>query len=196
MATRKPPASLPEEERRIFRDAVRDVRPLPAPPEPPRPPPPPPVTQTRGRARPRAAAEVPRAPAPPEPAARRPATRGQGPGPAAGKEGAFARAGLQRRVLERLRRGRYPVAAEIDLHGCRAREALADLARFLDTVPRSAGAVCVRVIHGKGRRSPEGPVLRPLVAAWLSGRDDVLAFTSAPEHEGGSGALYVLLRRA
>jgi DNA-nicking Smr family endonuclease len=85
--------------------------------------------------------------------------------------------------------------AEIDLHGLRAREATVVLAAFLNRVPRDERAVCVRVIHGKGQRSPQGAVLRPLVAGWLSRRDDVLAFATAPEHEGGSGALYVLLRR-
>lgn len=184
MSRSKSPPPLPEEERRIFREAVNDVRPLPAPPEPPRPSPPPPSARMRERERRRVLDESLHG------------TRDRWPDPSAGEETSFAQPGIQRRVLEKLRRGRYVIAAEIDLHGMRAREATVALAAFLDTVPRDKGAVCVRVIHGKGRRSPQGPVLRPLVAEWLSRRYDVLAFATAPEGEGGSGALYVLLRRS
>ncbi len=55
---------------------------------------------------------------------------------------------------------------------------------------------CVRVIHGKGLRSgARGPVLKLSVNRWLRQWDDVLAFVSAPARDGGTGALYVLLRR-
>ena len=54
---------------------------------------------------------------------------------------------------------------------------------------------CVRIIHGKGSRSEEGqPVLKHKVNYWLRCRDEVLAFTSATGRDGGTGALYVLLR--
>jgi DNA-nicking Smr family endonuclease len=54
---------------------------------------------------------------------------------------------------------------------------------------------CVRVIHGKGRRSgPRGPVLKNVVNQWLQRNGDVLAFGSARSIDGGSGAVYVLLR--
>ena len=55
---------------------------------------------------------------------------------------------------------------------------------------------CVRVVHGKGLRSgPRGPVLKASVNRWLRQWDDVLAFVSAPARDGGTGAVYVLLRR-
>jgi DNA-nicking Smr family endonuclease len=54
---------------------------------------------------------------------------------------------------------------------------------------------CVRVVHGKGRRSgPRGPVLKNVVNHWLQRADDVLAFGSARAVDGGSGAIYVLLK--
>jgi DNA-nicking Smr family endonuclease len=54
---------------------------------------------------------------------------------------------------------------------------------------------CARVIHGKGSRSTEGPpVLKRKVNYWLRLREQVLAFTSATRRDGGSGAVYVLLR--
>ena len=55
---------------------------------------------------------------------------------------------------------------------------------------------CVRIVHGKGLRSgPRGPVLKASVNRWLRQWDDVLAFVTAPVRDGGTGAIYVLLRR-
>lgn len=107
----------------------------------------------------------------------------------------YTRPGIQNAVLRKLRRGHYKIGAEIDLHGMSASMALDSLARFLQQAQYSASR-CVRVIHGKGRRSNNsGPVLKPLVCKWLSKRDEVLAFSSARPMDGGTGALYVLLRR-
>ena len=61
---------------------------------------------------------------------------------------------------------------------------------------RLSGARCVRIIHGKGRGSAQGlPVLKNKVNYWLQQRDDVLAFCSARPVDGGTGAVYVLLKR-
>lgn len=107
-----------------------------------------------------------------------------------------ARPGIQKRVLRRLRRGQYTMQAEIDLHGMTRNEAAAALREFLAEC-RRRGLSGVRIIHGKGRRSAnEGPILKPAVAGWLRRRDEVLAFCSARPVDGGSGALYVLLRSA
>lgn len=103
------------------------------------------------------------------------------------------RPGLQRRVWRRLRRGQYAVEAELDLHGMTRAQAAVALEQFLrDCRQRRMG--CVRIVHGKGRRSDQlGPVLKPAVAGWLRRRAKVLAFCSARPVDGGSGALYVLL---
>jgi DNA-nicking Smr family endonuclease len=54
---------------------------------------------------------------------------------------------------------------------------------------------CVRIIHGKGLRSRhKGPVIKTKVNTWLRQRDDILAFCSARPVDGGTGAIYVLLR--
>ncbi len=108
---------------------------------------------------------------------------------------AYARPGLQRRTLRRLRRGEFSVMAELDLHGQTVEPARRLLADFLNEC-RRRHLGCVRVIHGKGRRSSNaGPVLKGQVDRWLRQRDDVLAFCSARPVDGGTGALYVLLRR-
>ncbi len=113
-----------------------------------------------------------------------------------GEESSFHRAGLQHGVLRRLRRGHYAVEAELDLHGLTVTEARQSLARFL-TDCHGHGRRCVRVIHGKGRGSPGRlPVLKLKVDHWLRQWDAVLAFCTARPVDGGTGALYVLLKRA
>ena len=113
---------------------------------------------------------------------------------ATGDELSFRRPHISEAVLMRLRRGAFVVDAEIDLHGMTGAEAKAALRNFIaDSVGHRLH--CVRVVHGKGRRSgPRGPVLKNVVNHWLQHADDVLAFGSARAVDGGSGAIYVLLR--
>ena len=107
----------------------------------------------------------------------------------------FARAGVQRRTMERLRRGRYEVEADLDLHGRIVADAVAALSRFIEDAGRR-GIRCVRIVHGKGFGSPSGrPIMKAHVDRWLRNRPEVLAFCSALPPDGGTGALYVLLRR-
>lgn len=109
-------------------------------------------------------------------------------------EVSYAQPGVSPTVLRKLRRGKYSVATELDLHGLNVAMAAQALDEFLAECS-SLGHRCVRIIHGKGTRSGSGgPVLKPRVCNWLRRRDQVLAFTTAPNHDGGSGALYVLLR--
>lgn len=93
-----------------------------------------------------------------------------------------------------LRRGYLEIGAELDLHGLTVRYAREDLNRFLAAC-NQRGIRCARIIHGKGYGS-EGrqPVLKQKLNLWLRQREEVLAFTSAPRHDGGTGAAYVLLR--
>ena len=107
----------------------------------------------------------------------------------------FSRAGLQNNVLRRLRRGQYSVEGELDLHGLTREQARHALAAFLWEMERRQ-ARCVRIIHGKGRRSTEqSAVLKRHVDGWLRQHDRVLAFCSARREDGGTGAVYVLLKR-
>jgi DNA-nicking Smr family endonuclease len=113
---------------------------------------------------------------------------------ATGDELSFRRPHIPESVLTKLRRGYYAVDAEIDLHGMTGAEAKAAMREFLtDAVYRRLS--CVRIIHGKGRRSgPRGPVLKNVVNQWLQRIDAIQAFGSARQVDGGSGAVYVLLR--
>lgn len=107
----------------------------------------------------------------------------------------FQRPGIQHNVIRKLRRGQYSVGSELDLHGMTSREARLALVEFLDAA-RKAHQHCVRIIHGKGLRSTnKGPVLKPKVAKWLTQFDDVLAYCTARPADGGTGAIYVLLKK-
>jgi DNA-nicking Smr family endonuclease len=111
-----------------------------------------------------------------------------------GEEIGFRRPHVPEAVLLKLRRGQYAVDAEIDLHGLNAAQAKHALRDFI-TEAIGRRWHCVRVVHGKGRRSgPRGPVLKSVVFHWLQRSNAVLAFGSARPVDGGSGALYVLLR--
>jgi len=110
-----------------------------------------------------------------------------------GDEISFRRDGVQDGVMRKLKRGEYRVEEVCDLHGLRVDEAKAHLREFL------AGALahnlrCVRIIHGKGKGSgPRGPVLKTAVNMILRKTAPVLAFTSARRIDGGTGAINVLL---
>ena len=111
-----------------------------------------------------------------------------------GDEAAFLRPGLPRRVLTDLRRGRWVLQGQVDLHGLIRDEARAALAHFLhDSLVQ--GKRCIRVIHGKGHGSPgKISILKQLSRGWLAQREEILAFCQAGPHDGGGGALLVLLR--
>lgn len=106
----------------------------------------------------------------------------------------YARPGLARAVIKRLRRGQYRIDAELDLHGMSVAEAKNNVLDFTHEA-RRRGLGCVRIIHGKGWRSGnQGPVLKQNVNDWLPRIDDVLAFCSAVPADGGTGAVYVLIK--
>jgi len=106
----------------------------------------------------------------------------------------FLRPGLPTEIMRKLRRGQWIIQASLDLHGTTADMARSELARFLAQA-RHAGMRCVRIVHGKGYRSPGGtPVLRNKVRLSLSLRNEVLAFCDAQPADGGAGAVLVLLK--
>ena len=115
---------------------------------------------------------------------------------------------LDRRTADKLRRGRLPIEARLDLHGMTQERARAALARFIEATSAD-GMRALLVITGKGGRGkgsadPGGRdageigVLRREVPRWLAEapfRGRVLSIEEAAIQHGGAGALYVLLRR-
>lgn len=106
--------------------------------------------------------------------------------------------GFDPRVLKRLRSGEFAYQSMIDLHGMSAAAARVEVERFVMRA-LAAGQRVVLIVHGRGLNSKDGvPVLKERLKSWLArgriGRA-TLAFTSARPADGGTGALYVLLRR-
>ncbi len=181
---------LSEAEQALWQSVARTIRPLPdrrAPEAPPSEAPPP----------------EPLAPDKP-PAASPPTMRAAPPRPAPAPAAADARAAsqLDGRRAEKLRRGRLPVEARLDLHGMTVAEAQPALTRFILSA-RARGLRLVLVITGKGRGGAapwweERGVLRRQVPQWLRMpplRDAVVEVCPAHARHGGEGAYYVYLRR-
>ncbi|GAC1344722.1 MAG: hypothetical protein NVSMB23_19980 [Myxococcales bacterium] len=106
--------------------------------------------------------------------------------------------GLDPRVLRRLRKGDFSVQGHLDLHGLSREEARPALEAFL-AAARTAKKRCVLVVHGRGLHSKDQvPVLKDAMKRWMATArfaQHVLAFATARPHDGGAGAVYVLLRR-
>lgn len=109
---------------------------------------------------------------------------------------AYARPGIQHTIMKKLKRGQYPIEAELDLHGATTAEARLSLSQFLvDCQLNQLRVICI--IHGKGRRSQsEFPILKNKINSWLRQTDQVNAFCSAQPKDGGTGAVYVMLRNS
>ena len=113
----------------------------------------------------------------------------------AGESLRFHRPSVGRRTLRKLARGNFSVQAEIDLHGMIVAEAREALHEFIGEC-EMRGYTCIRIVHGKGLGSGDrGPVLKEKVNRWLRQWNEVLAFVSARQIDGGTGAVYVLLRK-
>ena len=107
----------------------------------------------------------------------------------------FHRPHVGKRTMRKLARGGFSVQSEIDLHGMTVAEAQPRLQAFIEACARD-GKLCVRVVHGKGLGSGDrGPILKQKVDRWLRRWDSVLAFVSTRQVDGGTGAVYVLLKQ-
>jgi len=107
----------------------------------------------------------------------------------------FRREGVQRQLYQKLQRGQLRVEQELDLHGMTIARAKEALCAFLAKA-RAGNQRCIRIVHGKGKGSKDGiPVLKGRLDHWLRQREDILAFCSARPVDGGTGALYVLLKK-
>jgi len=106
--------------------------------------------------------------------------------------------GVDRNTMRRLKRGLIPVQDHIDLHGLTQKDAEIRVREFLVN-SQARGMQCVLIVHGRGLNSPDSiPVLKERLPVWLNrgpARKIVKAFSSARPYDGGTGAIYVLLRR-
>lgn len=107
----------------------------------------------------------------------------------------FQRKGVRLQEIQKLKKGQYPIEWQQDLHGYTEEEADRQLIDFIQSAIQT-GIRSLLVVHGKGYNSDiERPVLKNLVNSRLRQMQDVLAFCSAQQKDGGVGAVYVLLKR-
>lgn len=107
----------------------------------------------------------------------------------------FARPGIQHNIVNKLRRGQFNIQAELDLHGMIVRVAEIEVRKFLSEC-QYRNIRYARIIHGKGYGSKsKQPILKNKLNLWLQQCFEVLAFCSARPSDGGTGAVYVLIKR-
>jgi DNA-nicking Smr family endonuclease len=154
-------------------DAMADVVPL--------------APDARGRVRAAPAVTTrqrPKPPAPPSP----------GPDDETEEEDRYVAPGVDRRELRKIKRGDYAPGRRLDLHGQTAAEAAASVKQFIDS--RRHLDRCVCIVHGRGLHSKDNvSVLKTRVRQYLRRHPAVLAYADAPRTDGGTGAVYVLLRK-
>ena len=110
---------------------------------------------------------------------------------------AFKLPGIQHGVYKKLRQGRYDIDARLDLHRLSVKQARVDVHSFIQEAMQY-GLRTVLILHGKGQRKTEQEktaVLKGYVNRWLQDLEEVQAFHSAQPLHGGTGAVYVLLRK-
>ncbi len=195
-----------DDDARLWESVARSVKPLartgrlpevaaPAPPAPEKPPPPA-DAKRNSKASSQSGDRVPvdisglrigAQARPPASAALRPGGLSHGDAP-----------GVDKRTATRFRRGLMPIDATLDLHGHTQASGRAALAGFL-RAHRAAGRRCVLVVTGKGLKDDWSVgALRQALPGWLNAPDLrrlILAYSHAQPHHGGSGAVYILLKR-
>ena len=110
----------------------------------------------------------------------------------------FKRPGIQHGVYKKLRMGRYDIDARLDLHRMTVKQAREEVKQFIDEAGK-LGLRTLLILHGKGQRKVEQEntaVLKGYVNHWLQQLEIVQAFHSAQPVHGGTGAVYVLLRKS
>ncbi len=98
-------------------------------------------------------------------------------------------------ITKLLHEGRFSVKDCLDLHGLSVAESEEEVESFFKEALIKRHR-CVKIIHGRGLRSPRGPVLKEKLIKSLSTRyrKCVVAFVTARQCDGGLGALYILLK--
>ncbi|MEZ8141536.1 MULTISPECIES: DNA endonuclease SmrA [Enterovibrio] len=107
----------------------------------------------------------------------------------------YKRAGVQDGVFKKLRLGKYDIQARLDLHKFTLKDAREEILKFLKQCQRMDIRTVI-VVHGKGERSTPQAQMKSYVCQWLEQISDVQCFHSALRHQGGAGAVYVLIKKS
>ncbi|ODA31900.1 DNA mismatch repair protein MutS [Veronia pacifica] len=108
---------------------------------------------------------------------------------------AFKRPGVQDGVYRKLRLGKYDIQARLDLHKMTLKDARTEILRFLRQCQKMDIRTVI-IVHGKGERSTPPARMKSFVSQWLEQISEVMCFHSAQRHQGGTGALYILLKKS
>ncbi|WP_318462013.1 DNA endonuclease SmrA [Photobacterium leiognathi] len=107
----------------------------------------------------------------------------------------FKRDGVQEAVFRKMRQGKYDIQGRLDLHKKSLQQARDEILTFLKQSQR-LDIRTVIIVHGKGERSNPPALMKSYVTTWLEQISDVLCFHSAQRQHGGTGALYVMLKKS
>lgn len=106
----------------------------------------------------------------------------------------YKHASVNAKIFSDLKMGKIPVQSQLDLHRLIIDQAQDAIQKFMQEAQQKK-LRCVRIIHGKGHKTSDHPILKNKVNNWLRQLHCVLAFCSATPQDGGTGAVYILLRR-
>lgn len=110
------------------------------------------------------------------------------------EDSSYLRNGHSPDIIKKLKRGYWIIQGSIDLHGMVSKEAKDYIVDYIQECKKKK-IRCIRIIHGKGYGSKnKEPILKKKVRNWLMQKDEVIAYSEAPRHDGGSGAVIVLLK--
>lgn len=97
---------------------------------------------------------------------------------------------LQNKIFEQLKQGKLRWYDAVDLHGSSIEDARAAVQTIIHNALQN-GETVVKIVHGKGKDA----IIKTCVNGWLRQISDVMAFVSAPNNDGGNGAVLVLLKK-
>jgi len=103
--------------------------------------------------------------------------------------------GIQNAVFDKVKAGRYPIEYKLDLHGLTVKESANAVLVFVDTCMKK-GIRFGLIAHGRGENSQTPARLKSFLAHWLIQLPQTLAYHSALQKDGGTGAVYVLLKKS
>ncbi len=106
----------------------------------------------------------------------------------------FRRPGIQPYIIKKLKNGEYSEADFIDLHGLTVEQAYEKVMRFI-AFAKEQEYRCILIIHGKGQMQKQKALIKSFTAHWLKQIPEILAFHSAPEWKGGTGAIMAVLKK-
>lgn len=105
----------------------------------------------------------------------------------------YAQSGISQKMINKMKRGDIDSVSMLDLHGYKIKDACETLSNFMY---HHQFEQFVHIIHGKGYQSKNGiSVLKTQVVNFLKQHPQVLACHSCPPKDGGTGAVFALLKK-